>query len=95
MAYNIGDTVICIPGFKDTWDQGQYGTAMRDPKYGGAGYKSGKVFVVGTIFSEPYRGQVLFPIGNSGGVFLDALRLYTKEFCKKDLNQFDFVRNNV
>lgn len=62
----IGDKVKCSPGFSG--GNGSHG----DYTYGGGGYKSDKIFIVGKI-STDYDRPVIWPNDGGSGVYYNAL----------------------
>lgn len=71
-----GSTMICIPGFTEEWewDNHKYNTASDDPKYGGAGYKEGRVITVSRVVGGDRT--VVWPSEGGNGIYVDALNYY-------------------
>jgi hypothetical protein len=81
-TFNIGDTVICKPGFGKVWGKWEYG---------GSGYKEGKIFTIRDISPD---GEVLWPEPEDDpyGVYTKAVELYSEEKMVKENNDLDWIR---
>lgn len=66
--FNIGDEVICIPGFTCN-------------SVGGFGYKEGKIFKIKSIsgYDKGGMGDCLWPVGGGNGIYARAVKLNTEE----------------
>ncbi len=66
MKIEIGDVMICLPGFTNN---------ISNSNYGGAGYTENKIFTVGSITGN---GRVIWANDESGkGVYSYTLKHYT------------------
>lgn len=81
-TFNIGDTVICKPGFGKVWGEWEYG---------GLGYKEGKIFTIRDISPD---GEVLWPEPEDDpyGVYAKAVELYSEEKMVKENDDLDWIR---
>ena len=100
---NIGDTLICLPGFYSDWDETQFDYESDDLSCGGGGYTEGRVVVVGSVESidtlhgtrnvvwpNVSKSKKLWNLTNSCfacGVYVDALTPYLKTINESEDTQ--------
>ena len=63
-----------VVGGEWEWDNHKYNTASDDPKYGGAGYKEGRVITVSRVVGGDRT--VVWPSEGGNGIYVDALNYY-------------------
>jgi hypothetical protein len=81
-TFNIGDTVICKPGFNKMWGSDDYG---------GAGYKEGRIFTIGKITED---GEILWPEPDAPyGVYTKAVELYSEEKMIKENDDLNWIKD--
>ncbi len=72
---NIGDVMICVPGFETpytTLNQGDH-----NYNYGGCGYEPNKVITVRSTSKSIHTDRIIvWPLGEDCGIYADTLYYY-------------------
>lgn len=79
--FNVGDKVVCKKGYltvRSTKGEGMYG---------GAGYRSGKVFIINRITEEKTKNPIYWQVNHGQGVYEIALQLKRKRMYNTKIQE--------
>lgn len=78
--FKVGDRVKCKPGFSKTEDSG------------GAGYVTGREFIIGDITNPSHGRAILWPLYSENGIYAEACEYPSNNVWADSKLTFKFIR---